>query len=105
MYLALFQRNKMRMRHIHNMDVVALAGAVAGGVCIAKNCQQRVATADHLREIWEQIVGFAFGVFPNLARAMGACGVEIAQAYCRGGLIGASPVSCKICSIILYERP
>ena len=72
----------MRLRHTHDMDIVALASAVAGGVCIAKNCQQRVATAGHLREIWQQVVGCAFGVFPDLARGMRACGVEIAQAYC-----------------------
>ena len=63
------------------MDVIAHAGAVGGGVVVAKDLNGLELAHGNLRDIGHQVVGDALGVLADQARRMGADGVEVAEQH------------------------
>ena len=64
---------------VHHVDVVADAGAVGGGVVVAKDVDLFQLADRHLGDVGHQVVGDAVGVLADQARLVGADGVEVAQ--------------------------
>lgn len=65
----LVQRHHVALGQVHDMDVVAHAGAVARRVVAAEHAQRWALPQRHLLHIRHQIVGHAHRVLPNLACA------------------------------------
>lgn len=69
----------MALGKVHNVDVVADGGAVAGGVVVAENEELVTVTCGNLAEEREQVVWNALGVLAHDTSGVSAAGVEIAQ--------------------------
>ena len=63
------------------MDVVAHAGAVGGGVIVAKDLNGLELAHGNLGDIGHQVVGDALGILADQARRMGADGIEITEQH------------------------
>ena len=74
-----FQRLDMAPGQIHDVDVIAHAGAVHSVIVAAKNLQLLAAAHGDLRDKGQQVVGNVRGVFANQAACMRTDGVEVAQ--------------------------
>ena len=69
----------MAAGQVHDMDVVADAGAVGGGVVIAEDMDLFQLAHSHLGDVGHEVVGDAVGVLADEAGLVGADGVEVAQ--------------------------
>ena len=69
----------MAAGQIHHMDIVAHAGAIRGGVVVAKDVHFFQLADRHLGDIRHQVIGDAVGVLTDEAGLVGADGVEVAQ--------------------------
>ena len=85
------QRLDVGIGQIGDVDVVADAGAVGGGVIVAEQGQRRAVAGDRLHRQRDE-VRFGIVELANLAIGVGAGGVEVAKSYCaypmRGTEIG-----------------
>ena len=66
---------------IAHVDVVAHAGAVGGGVVVAKDLNGLELAHGDLGDIGHQVVGDALGVLADQARRMSADGVEVTEQH------------------------
>src|SRR5690606_36734068 len=64
---------------VHDVQVVAHAGAVDGGVVIAEDLQALTSANGDLGDVGHQVVGGALLFFADAAAGMGADRVEVAQ--------------------------
>ena len=77
----------MAAGQVHDMDVVADAGAVGGGVVIAEDMDLFQLAHSHLGDVGHEVVGDAVGVLADEAGLVGADGVEVAQqSHVQGGV-------------------
>ena len=65
---------------VHHMDVVPHAGAVPGGIIVAKDADIGPLAVGHLKDQGDQ-VGFRVMGLADMAPGMGPAGVEIPQGY------------------------
>ena len=77
--LQLLDGADMAPGQVHHVDVVPHAGAVGGGVVVAKDVDLLQLAHGHLGDVGHQVVGDAVGVLADQAGLMGADGVEVAQ--------------------------
>ena len=70
----------MAFCQIHDMEVIADAGAVVGGPVAAKDLEFIAASDGDLGDERKEVIGDAEGVFSDLTAGMGAYGVEVAEA-------------------------
>ena len=66
---------------VAHVDVVAHAGAVGGGVVVAKDLNGLELTDGDLGDVGHQVVGDALGVLADQARRMGTDGIEITEQH------------------------
>ena len=71
----------MTRGQIAHVDVVAHAGAVGGGVVVAKDLNGLELAHGDLGDIGHQVVGDALGVLADQARRMSADGVEVTEQH------------------------
>ena len=71
----------MTRGQIAHVDVVAHAGAVGGGVVVAKDLNGLELAHGNLGDIGHQVVGDALGVLADQARRMSANGVEVTEQH------------------------
>ena len=77
----------MAAGQVHDMDVVADAGAVGSGVVIAEDMDLFQLAHSHLGDVGHEVVGDAVGVLADEAGLVGADGVEVAQqSHVQGGV-------------------
>ena len=69
----------MTAGQVDDMDVVADAGSVMGGVVVAENTELGTLADGDLCDVWHEVVGDAVGVFSHEAAGVGSDGVEIAK--------------------------
>ena len=69
----------MGIRQVGDVDVIADAGAVAGGPVATKHLERFAPAHGHLTHEGEEVVGDAEGVFTNSSGGMSAYGIEVAQ--------------------------
>ena len=69
----------MAAGQIDDVDVVAHAGAVRGGVVVAEDVHLFQLAHGHLGDVGHQVVGDAVGVLADEAGLVGTDGVEVAQ--------------------------
>ena len=86
----------MRFSQVHDVQIVADACAVRGGVVSAEDRQRFPHPCNRLCQEWHQVVGDAKGPFTNARAWMCANGVEIpkqgdAVVGMRGGMVGQHP--------------
>ena len=74
------QRQEVGLAQVHDVDVVADAGAVGGGVVAAEDGDVGAAPGCGLQHQGDE-VGFGVVAFAQFAFGVGAGGVEVAQAY------------------------
>ena len=72
-------RADMAAGQVHDVDVVAHAGAVGGGVVVAEDVDFFQLADGDLGDVGHQVVGDAVGVLADEAGLMGTDGVEVAQ--------------------------
>lgn len=70
---------QVALGQIHHVDIVAHAGAIAGGVVVAVDAQFFQLAHCHLGNERHQVVGDAVRVLTDLAAFVGAGGIEVAQ--------------------------
>ena len=66
---------------VAHVDVVAHAGAVGGGVVVAKDLNGLELTDGDLGDVGHQVVGDALGVLADQARRMGTDGIEVTEQH------------------------
>ena len=77
----------MAAGQVHDMDVVADAGAVGSGVVIAEDMDLFQLAHSHLGDVGHEVVGDAVRVLADEAGLVGADGVEVAQqSHVQGGV-------------------
>ena len=86
------QGGQVALGQVDNMDVVAHAGAVHGGVVVAKDGQLGQLAAGHLGNEWHEVVGNACRVFTQHAGSVGANRIEITQQGNPPGRVAAGQV-------------
>ena len=69
----------MAAGQIHHVDVVAHAGAVRGGIVVAKDMHLFQLAHGHLGDIGHEVIGDAVGVLADEAGLVRTNGVEVAQ--------------------------
>ncbi len=75
----MFDRQRMRHGEVHDMDIVALAGAIACRVVIAEDVEMRPLAGGHLGDVGHQVVRHAARSFADKGGRVRADRVEIAQ--------------------------
>ncbi|MNT40549.1 hypothetical protein D3C72_1768700 [compost metagenome] len=71
-------RRQVALSNIHHVNVITHAGAVFGRVIAAEHAQAFTLANSDLRDIRQQVIGNAAGIFTNQPRLMGAYRVEVA---------------------------
>ena len=80
MVLRKFQGREMAIYQVHDMDVVADAGAIRGIVVITKYAKEGALTVGDLGDVRHEVVGDAVGALTNKSAGVGTYRVEVAQA-------------------------
>ena len=92
------ERNKLESSDVteskvDDVDVVADAGAVGGGVVVAKDVDAREDADGDLGDEGHEVVGDAVGVLADEAAGVGADGVEVAEEDDGGVAVGDADVA------------
>ena len=82
----------MTASQVHHVDVIAHAGAVRGGIVVAKHAQLLELAGGYLRNVGHQVIGNPHGILAYEAAFVRADGVEIPQQRNRPIGIGVSHV-------------
>ena len=69
----------MRLGKVHDIDVVADAGAVGRVVVVAEDGQLLADAHCRLRDVGDEVVGHAVGQFADERRGMGTDRIEVSQ--------------------------
>ena len=69
----------MAVCEVEHVDVIALAGAVRGGIVVAVDAELRAAADGDLLDERHEVVGDALGVLADAAAGMRADRVEVAE--------------------------
>ena len=85
------QAQHMGISKVAHMHVVADAGAIGGGVIVAKDLQVRAAPTHRVEQQRDQ-VGFGGVIFPEPTGWVGSSSIEIAENYTRQA-VGGSEVA------------
>ena len=92
MSAGVFERRHMARGEVAHVDIIADAGAVGRVVIIAEDHELLAPPHRHLGDEGDEVVGDAAWVLADLARDMGADGVEIAEQRHRFLRVGRGPI-------------
>ena len=96
MLCSIFQRLQVANCQIHNMQIIALAGAVGGIIVTTENCQLFQLASCYAANIGHQVVGDTIRIITNQAGFMGTDGVEITKQNC---------AEIRVCSAVVGQNP
>ncbi|MNN98354.1 hypothetical protein D3C81_2177320 [compost metagenome] len=73
----MIHRHQVAFSQIHHVDVVTHAGTIFRWIITAENTQLLQLADSNLRDVWQQIIRDAIGIFADQARLMGTDWVEV----------------------------